>query len=140
MSSNNDVTLATIYNFMVDKFEQIDKKFEQIDKRFDNIDIEKANYEHNAILSLQIAELFEAQEKLKIRVSALEKKLVNIFFQKENSLTLYQFRKGSSFYLRIRHTRCLVISIIIHHACIHCAIKSCCRNCNKLYCVNITIN
>ena len=140
MSSNNDVTLATIYNFMVDKFEQIDKKFEQIDKRFDNIDIEKANYEHNAILSLQIAELFEAQEKLKIRVSALEKKLVNIFFQKENSLTLYQFRNGSSYYLKIRHTWCLVISIIIHHTSIHCTIKSSCRNGYKFYCINITIN
>ena len=36
--SNNEITLSTIYNFMVDKFEQIDKKFEQINKRFEQID------------------------------------------------------------------------------------------------------
>ena len=140
ISNNNDVTLSTIYNFMVDKFEQIDKKFEQIDKKFDQIDkkfeqidkrfdqidkrldcidaritrlaadneeahnkfseritlctntllrmeqtfndkisilfdAEQANRERNATLSLQTTELFEAQEKLKIRVSSLEKKI-----------------------------------------------------------------
>lgn len=125
--SNNDITLATIYNFMVDKFEQIDKKFEQIDKRFEQIDkrldsidaritrlaadneeahdklseritlctnailrleqafndkisilfdAEQANRERTATLSLQTTQLFENQEKLKIRVSVLEKKVV----------------------------------------------------------------
>ncbi len=125
--SNNEITLSTIYNFMVDKFEQIDKKFEQIDKRFEQIDkrldsidtritrlaadneeahnnfseritlctneflkmeqtfndkisilfdAEQANRERNATLSLQVTELFETQEKLKIRISSLEKKII----------------------------------------------------------------
>ena len=38
-------------------------------------DAEQANRERNATLSLQTAELFETQEKLKIRVRALEKKV-----------------------------------------------------------------
>lgn len=153
--SNNEITLSTIYNFMVDRFEQIetrldqmdkrfeqietrfdqmdkrfeqietrldqmDSRFEQIDKRLDSIDAritrlaadneeahnnfseritlctnailrleqtfndkisilfdaEQANRERNATLSLQTTQLFENQEKLKIRVSALEQKVV----------------------------------------------------------------
>ena len=36
--SEKEINLVTLYNFMKDKFEQIDKRFEQIDRRFEQVD------------------------------------------------------------------------------------------------------
>ena len=36
--SEKEINLVTLYNFMKDKFEQIDKRFEQIDRRFEQAD------------------------------------------------------------------------------------------------------
>ncbi len=36
--SEKEINLVTLYNFMKDEFEQIDKRFEQIDRRFEQVD------------------------------------------------------------------------------------------------------
>ena len=72
--SNNDITLATIYNFMVDKFEQIDKKFEQIDRKFEQIDtrfeqIDKRLDSIDARITRLAADNEEAHDKLSERIT-----------------------------------------------------------------------
>lgn len=45
--SEKEINLVTLYNFMKDKFEQIDRRFEQVDKRFDDIDARITKMDYN---------------------------------------------------------------------------------------------